>query len=214
MPWYVARSVGTLRRHRLSSRTTCPSSGTIKPVIARRTAFSEPGSENTAVRADRAGAGAAQHRRRADLREAEHAEQLAEPVDALVEDAGDRLVGAVARGEAGAAGGDHDVDRAGLFQHEVADDERLVPDEAAAGDRGGRRPGAALTMASPLVSLASVRVSLMVSTKQAIAAGASRRWSETLTRDYMGALCSLAGEVMNNGSCLCGPHPRVGACRG
>ena len=36
-------------------------------------------------------------------------------------------------------------------------------------------------MASPLVSVASVRVSLIVRTKQAIEAGASRRWSETLT---------------------------------
>src|SRR6185503_16168422 len=51
-------------------------------------------------------AGAAHDRRRADLLVAEHAEQLAEAVEPLLQQRGDRLVAAVARRDPGAAGGD------------------------------------------------------------------------------------------------------------
>ena len=47
----------------------------------------EPGSRNTATRADGAGDGARQHRGRADLGERQHAEQLAVAVDPLLEQA-------------------------------------------------------------------------------------------------------------------------------
>ena len=45
----------------------------------------------------------------ADLREAQHAEQLAEAVEPLVEQRRDRFVGRIAPGDAGAAGRDDDV---------------------------------------------------------------------------------------------------------
>src|SRR5688572_6623085 len=59
--------------------------------------------------ANRAGAGAAEHGGGADLLITEHAEQLAEAIEALVHQPGERFVGAVAGGDAGAAGGNHDV---------------------------------------------------------------------------------------------------------
>ena len=61
-----------------------------------------------------AGGGARHHRGAADLLVAEHPEQLAEAVEPLLEQAGDRFVGAVARGDAGAAGRDDRVDAADL----------------------------------------------------------------------------------------------------
>ena len=69
----------------VSSRTRCPSSGRMQAfVMARRTAASDPGSdEDDAARAT-PGGGAAQHRRGADLLVAQHAEQLAEAVEALL----------------------------------------------------------------------------------------------------------------------------------
>ena len=45
----------------------------------------------------------------ADLLEAEHAEQLAEPVEPLFEERVDRFEGAVARGDAGSARRDDDL---------------------------------------------------------------------------------------------------------
>ena len=71
--------------HWRSCCTTWPSSGMISRVIARRTASSEPGRTKIAGAPDGAGRGAAHHRGRADLLEAEHAEQLAEAVEALLE---------------------------------------------------------------------------------------------------------------------------------
>ena len=96
--------------------TRAPSSGMIRRVIARRTAFSDPGSTKIALPRHRAGGRAAHHRRRADLLEAEHAEQLAESVQALLEQAVDGFEGAVARRDAGAAGGDDDL-RRGVVSH-------------------------------------------------------------------------------------------------
>src|SRR5688500_666727 len=55
--------------------------------------------------ANRPRAGAAEHGGGADLLVAEHAEQLAEAIEPLVHQFGERFVGAVAGGDAGAAGG-------------------------------------------------------------------------------------------------------------
>ena len=54
--------------------------------------------------------GARLHGRGADLLLAQHAEQLAEAFDALLQHALERLRRDVAAGDAGAAGGDHHVD--------------------------------------------------------------------------------------------------------
>ena len=85
------RSAGCTRHAMLRSRarspTTWPSSGRISFVIASSTAAVEPGTrEDDALPGD-AGGGAAQHRGGADLLVAEHAEQLAEAGDLLVEQA-------------------------------------------------------------------------------------------------------------------------------
>ena len=79
------RESGASVAYRLSSRTTCPSSGRISFDIASRTAASDPGSEKSAARD--AGRGAAQHGGRADLVEAEHPKQLAEAVEPFVKSA-------------------------------------------------------------------------------------------------------------------------------
>ena len=136
---------------------------------------------------DEAGAGAAHHRGRADLLVAQHAEQLAEAVEPLLEQRVDRFVRAVARRDAGAAGRDDHLRRRGW---------RELPLDASAHQLGSSltivRPTtvwpAAVSrsaMARPLVSVASVRVSLTVTTKQRTDGGAL-------------ALCStsLMGEIV------------------
>ena len=142
----------------------CPSSGRMRRDIARRTAFSEPGSEKSRS-SDRPRTGPAEHRRRTDFREAEGAEQLAEAVDPLVQHPGDRFVGAVARGRSPSRPSrsprPHCRPRSRTTSRTISGSP--VPAFV--------RPGvsglfSASTMASPLVSVASVRVSLTVRTKR------------------------------------------------
>ena len=75
-------------------------------VIASRTAcFRARQQEDGAAAAD-AGGRAREHGRRPDLLEAQHAEQLAEAVEPLLEEGRDRLVGGIALRDARAAGRD------------------------------------------------------------------------------------------------------------
>ena len=91
---------------------------------------------------DEAGAGAGHHRRRADLLVAEHAEQLAKPVEPLFEKRADCLVRAVARGDARSAVGDDHL-KAAVRQMAfdcAVNQFGVVPDDRAAGHymAGGR----------------------------------------------------------------------------
>ena len=142
--------------------------------MASRTAFSDPGRATTISPGVSPGTRPAEHRGRADLLEAEHPEQLAEPRQPLVEERVDGFERAVAARDAGAAGRDDDVD-AGLLRQ--LDDERghlagSSLDEIGGLRRCGRPSVRSSMMARPPVSVASVRVSLTVMTKQRTAAGA------------------------------------------
>ena len=96
---------------------------------------------------------------------AEHAEQLAEPVEPLLEQRGDGLEGAVAGGDAGAARGDDDLGGERPWRRRTARDR-------SGSSRTMSRPVTSCpaavsvsTIASPLVSVPGVRVSLIVRTK-------------------------------------------------
>ena len=117
--------------HRRSSRTTCPSSGRISFVIARRTAFSDPGSMKIAV--PRATPAQARESMAALPIScvAERAKELAEAVEPLLEQVRDRFVGAVARRDAGAARRDDRVDAADLPEHRLVHVLRIVPEDLA-----------------------------------------------------------------------------------
>ena len=83
--WSMMVSDGRARRVPAAAElTTCASSGRISRSIASRPPRASPAA-GTPRAADDAGAGARQHRGRADLLERQHAEQLAETVDGLVE---------------------------------------------------------------------------------------------------------------------------------
>ena len=132
-------------------------------------------------REDRASPGSArarpaQHRRGADLLVAEHPEQLAEAVEPFLEQAGNRLVRAVARRDAGPARRD---DHAGvaarkLLVQDAPDRRRIVADDRVADDLVPPAV-ASSAIARPLVSVSAVRVSLIVSVKHRTDAGAVAR---------------------------------------
>ena len=135
LPAKSCRVIGPHRRLiGAAPATTCPSSGRISLVIARRTAFSEPGSMKITVPRATPAQARDEHRGAADLLVAERAEELAEAVEPLLEQARDRFVGAVARGDAGAAGGDDRVDAADLPEHRLVHVLRLVAEDLALGD--------------------------------------------------------------------------------
>ena len=97
---------------------------------------------------------------------AEHAEQLAEPVELFFEKSVDRFVGGVARRDAGTAGGDDRV-HAGIRQltlHRAPHNRCIVLDDRLARDlmAGGRSTDRRWRGRS--VSVSSVRVSLTVTT--------------------------------------------------
>ena len=95
--------------HRESSRTRCPSSGSSSLVIAEPDGIFRSRQRDDDLSLRGAGARAAQHRGRPDLLIAQHAEELAEPVEPFLEQIADDLVGRVARRDAGAAGRDDDL---------------------------------------------------------------------------------------------------------
>src|SRR5581483_666160 len=106
------------------------------------------------------GAGAAHHRRRSDLVEAEPAEEFAESVETLLQDRRHRLVRAIARGDAGAAGRDDDFD-VGVCQlpfDGVAHELGLVLHDRASGDAVSRAGEQIGDRASALVGLFGARV--------------------------------------------------------
>ena len=150
--------------------------------MARRTAFSEPGRLITIVPRARPAharlsiaAGPISSKLRAR-------NSSAEAVDALVEQLRNHLVGSVPPGDPGAARGDDDVDvrLADRVRDGSPDAVRIVGH-----DRLPRHvvalPARSSTMARPLRSVASVRVSLTVTTEQRVLAGASARWVTWLT---------------------------------
>ena len=96
-------AVGHQRR---ASRTRCASSGSTSFSMPSRTACSDPGSAMTIVRPCKARRGAREHRGGADVLVAQHPEQLAETDQPLLQQPVHRLERAVARRDAGAAGGD------------------------------------------------------------------------------------------------------------
>ena len=93
---------------------------------------SEPGSTKIAQPPAMPAHGARQHRGRTDLLEAQHAEQLAEAVELLLEERRDGLVGRIASRDAGAAGRDDRATRgrvAAASRTMSRDVGRLVADE-------------------------------------------------------------------------------------
>ena len=126
--------------------TRCPSSGNHQLLHGQRDGPGGARQRDDDAPPDEACAGAAQHRRRADLLVTEHAKQLAESVEPLLQQRADRFVRAVAGRDAGSAGRDDHLDAA---VGEVPLDRavhllRIVPDERAAGDdvtRGGQQVG-------------------------------------------------------------------------
>ena len=121
---------GDARCPRRSWPTAWVSSGAIRRRTASSTAAGEPGSRNTSALAHDARVGARQHRRRADLLERQHAEQLAEPGQAAVEQRAHRLRRAIARRDTGAAGHDDDVALARQPRDRVAQRRRLLGEKA------------------------------------------------------------------------------------
>ena len=90
------------------------------------------GEEEDRPGAGQAGGGAAEHRRRSHLLVGEHPEELAEPLDRLVEERPHRVQGDVARREARAAGRHHHV-HLRVRQHPahgVADRGHVIPNES------------------------------------------------------------------------------------
>ena len=115
----------------------------------------------------------------ADLGEGQRAEQLAESVEALVEQADDGLVGGVARREPGPAVDDHDLDRLG----DQLDEARRARSSGSSGRiayAATRWPSASSSsrMRAPLVSVSGVRVSLTV--RMAQRPGEAPRWRDAL----------------------------------
>ena len=103
-------------------------------VIARRTAFSEPGSRKMTVPRATPAQARDEHRGAADFLVAERAKQLAESVEALLEQVRDRFVGAVARRDPGPPGRDDGVDAADLPEHGFVDVLGIVAEDLALGD--------------------------------------------------------------------------------
>ena len=93
---------------------------------ASRTAALEPGTEKTDPAVPGPGHRAGEHGGAADLGEGEHPEELAEAVEPLLEQAGHRLVGPVAAGDAGAAVHDDDLRARGPAAASAARIARLV----------------------------------------------------------------------------------------
>ena len=154
-------------------------------VSARRTALVEPGMATMSVPPATPATARESIAAAPDLLPGEHAEELAEAVDPLLEHPGDGVVGRVARGDACSAIREHRLDVVALrsIGQDLADLLRFVRNDPVVDDLV---PGEASVsrINAPEVSVSGVRVSLTVSTAQRTESGAAARCASTSSSRY------------------------------